>query len=198
MSRVMTVEDVLDSINDGSYYSRCSALRDLCPCRNNSNRDVEVWDAIFDKARYGGRRERNAAAHAIGTLIEKGAASDAWRDIVHQLDGRIEELMGDARAAEMLLGQMKPHGHARRGTASRNLRRVRQMTAMPTAAELAVWVSEHPQFASEKPVDAQNRGVQRLGRWVRQRVKFQPSRKTSDAEMLKMARRFLPKEFGMA
>ncbi len=179
MSRVMTVEDVLDSINDGSYYSRCSALRDLCPCRNNSNRDVEVWDAI-------------------GTLIEKSAASDAWRDIVHQLDGRIEELMGDARAAEMLLGQMKPHGHARRGTASRNLRRVRQMTAMPTAAELAVWVSEHPQFASEKPVDAQNRGVQRLGRWVRQRVKFQPSRKTSDAEMLKMARRFLPKEFGMA
>ena len=32
MSRVMTVEDVLDSINDSSYYSRCSALCDLCPC----------------------------------------------------------------------------------------------------------------------------------------------------------------------
>tara|TARA_A100001037_G_C14921257_1_gene531775 strand:- start:16 stop:600 length:585 start_codon:yes stop_codon:yes gene_type:complete len=194
----MTVEDVLDSINDGSYYSRCSALRDLCPCRNNSNRDVEVWEAIFDKARDGRRRERNAAAHAIGTLIEKSAGSDDWRDVVHQLDGRIEELMGDPRAAEMLLGQMKRHGHARRGTASRNLRRVRQLTAMPTASELAAWVSEHPDYRGEAAVDAGDEGVRRLEHWIRQRVRFQPRRKTSEAELLKMARRFLPRAFGIA
>ena len=107
MSRVMNVEDVLDSINDGSYYIRCNALRDLCPCHNNT-RDVEVWEAIFDKARDGGRRERNAAAHAIGTLIEKSAKSDDWRDVVHQLDARIEELIAEPRSAEMLLGQLTP------------------------------------------------------------------------------------------
>ena len=35
------------------------------------------------------------------------------------------------------VGHAQRHGHARRGTASRNLRRVRQLTAMPTASELA-------------------------------------------------------------
>ena len=157
-----------------------------------------MWEAIFDKARDGRRRERNAAAHAIGTLIEKSAGSDDWRDVVHQLDGRIEELMGDPRAAEMLLGQMKRHGHARRGTASRNLRRVRQLTAMPTASELAAWVSEHPDYRGEAAVDAGDGGVRRLEHWIRQRVRLQPRRKTSEAELLKMARRSLPRAFGIA
>lgn len=198
MSRVMTVEDVLDAINDGSYYSRCNALRELCPCRNNSTRDVEVWEAIFDKARDGGRRERNAAAHAIVALIEKSAKSEDWRDIVHQLDVCIEELMAEPRSAEMLLGQLKGHGRARRGTASRKLRRARQLTGFPTAAELADWISDKIGLDGADRIDPAHPGVRRLERWLHQRVRFQPTRKTSDQELLKMSKRFLPRAFGIA
>ena len=67
------IDKLLAAMSAGSYLSRCDAIRALCPCRNNSVRDLAVWAAIFRKARDGGFRERDQAAHAIGTLMDKAA-----------------------------------------------------------------------------------------------------------------------------
>ncbi|MCY3813503.1 MAG: hypothetical protein OXH15_17045 [Gammaproteobacteria bacterium] len=71
------IDKLLAAMNGGSYMSRCDAIRALCPCRNNSVRDLAVWAEIFRKAQEGGFRERDQAAHAIGTLMDKAAAAGA-------------------------------------------------------------------------------------------------------------------------
>ncbi len=92
------INDLLTAMNDGSYDARCGVLRDLCPCRNNGNREIEVWRGIFDKALGGGLRERNQAAHAIGTLIDKALRSSEWRDVLHQCNDKLDELMLNPRS----------------------------------------------------------------------------------------------------
>ncbi len=100
------INDLLKAMNDGSYDARCSVLRDLCPCRNN-RRETEVWREIFNKALGGGLRERNQAAHAICTLIDKALRSSDWREVLHQCNDKLDELMLDPRASRLLLAQMK-------------------------------------------------------------------------------------------
>lgn len=48
------IDKLLAAMNSGSNLSRCDAIRALCPCRNNSIRDLDVWAEIFRKAREGG------------------------------------------------------------------------------------------------------------------------------------------------
>jgi len=176
-------------MNDGSYDARCRVLRDLCPCRNNRNRETEVWREIFKKALRGGLRERNQAAHAIGTLIDKGMRSAKWRSILHQLSDRLDNLMQDPRASRMLLSQMKRHGHAHRGAAAQSYRRRRRILDMATRAELSAWLSG---LEGVDRLRSHDPGVGRLWRWLKHRAHYQPDRDTSDRELLKMASRFLP------
>ncbi len=189
------INDLLKAMNDGSYDARCSVLRDLCPCRNN-RRETEVWREIFNKALGGGLRERNQAAHAIGTLIDKALRSSEWREVLHQCNDKLDELMLDPRASRLLLAQMKKHGHAHRGAAIQSYRRRRRVLDMATPAELTQWLNGQLRLSGRARIGANDPGVQRLWRWQKHRVKFQPERATRDDELLNKAQRYLPHLFG--
>ena len=191
-----TIEDLVTVMKGGSYEARCSVLRDLCPCRNNRNREYEVWREIFNAALKGGMRERNQAAHAIGTLIDKAARSNEWREVLHQCRDLLDEVMLDPRASRSLLGQMKKHGHAHRGAAIQSYRRSRRDLDLATPVELTQWLNRRLKLSGRDRVQASDPGVRRLWRWQKHRVEFQPERKTRDDELLTRAERYLPQLFG--
>ena len=189
------IERLLQTLAEGDHRARCDALRSLCPCRNNHVRDLAVWRTVFRTALHGGMRERDRAAHAIGTLTEKAARSPAWRPLLHALRKDLDALMRDTRASRRILGQMKKHGHAHRGAARQNYRRRRRMLDLSMPEELAAWVNERLGLAGAEQVAASDPGVQRLWGWLRHRVRFQPARGTKEGELVAQARRFLPRLF---
>ncbi len=158
-------------------------------------RDLEVWRDVFARALHGGMRERDQAAHAIGTLTMKAKQNAEWRDLLRALKGDLDALMQDPRAASRILGQMKKHGHAHRGAAMQNYRRRRRALDLGTAEELADWINAHRALPARHCVTAADPGVQRLWRWLRHRVRFQPTRKTRERELVERARRYLPHLF---
>ena len=186
------VDKLLTAMNEGSYQSRCDAIRSLCPCRNNRIRDLEVWSEIFRKAREGGMRERDRAAHAIGTLTEKAARNDDWRDLLNALRDELDALMRDTRSARVVLGQMKKHGHAHRGAAAQGYRRRRAVLDLKTPAELAEWVNGRLSLAGPSRIAASEPGLKRLWRWLAHRVRCQPGRRTTEPELISRCQRYLP------
>ena len=186
---------LLAAMNEGSYRSRCDAIRALCPCRNNRVRNLEVWAEIFRKAREGGHRERDQAAHAIGTLTEKAAGNDEWRSVLQAFSSELDALMRDTRSARVVLGQMKKHGHAHRGAARQGYRRRRTVLDLKTPAELARWVNGHLGLAGRARLAPSDPGLARLWRWLANRVGRQPGRRTSEAELVAQGRRYLPTLF---
>ena len=126
------IDKLLAALDDESYRTRCDALRDCCPCRTGNLRDFEVWRAVFDKALRGNLRERDRAAHAIGTLTEKAVENPAWRGVLRNFKTELDTLRRDRRAARLLLGQMKKHGHAHRGAAAQGYRRRRKVLDLAT------------------------------------------------------------------
>ena len=169
---------------------RRDALGALCPCRNNE-RDLEVWREVFNRARFGGRGERNAAAHAIGTLMQKASVNRRWREVLKALDDDLDALMSDPRSASSILGQLKRHGHAHRGAANQALRRTRRALDLSSRDELADWINERFELDGEARVTARHPGLERLWRWQRHRVRFQPERRTKESELLERAARFV-------
>lgn len=180
------------ALQEDDHRARCLALRELCPCRNNRARDLALWRDIFKRARHGGRRERGAAAHAIGTLTEKAKTSDEWRSLLHDLRDDLDDLLRDPRASQQVLGTMKRHGHAHRGAARKNYRRRRRLLDLATPEELAAWVNERWQVPKAQALTANDAGVRRLWHWLRHRVDFQPERGTKETELAKRAVRYLP------
>ena len=189
------IDKLLAALEDESYQTRCDALRDCCPCRTGNLRDFEVWQAVFDKALHGNLRERDRAAHAIGTLTEKAVENPAWRDVLRNFKTELDTLRRDRRAARLLLGQMKKHGHAHRGAAAQGYRRRRKVLDLATPDELAAWVNGRLQLADPCRVTGNHPGVQRLARWMAHRVVGQPERRTSEAELATRAARYLPQLF---
>ena len=189
------IDKLLAAMNEGSYQSRCAAIRSLCPCRNNRVRDLEIWAEIFRKAREGGFRERDQAAHAIGTLTEKAAKNDEWRDLLAAFRDELDALMRDTRSARVVLGQMKKHGHAHRGAARQGFRRRRTVLDLKTPAELADWVNGHLSLAGQGRIAASDPGLMRLWRWLANRVRRQPGRRTTEPELVARCQRYLPALF---
>jgi len=189
------IDKLLAAMNEGSYESRCAAIRSLCPCRNNRVRDLEVWAEIFRKAREGGLRERDQAAHAIGTLTEKAAKNDEWRDLLYAFRHELDALMRETRSARVVLGQMKKHGHAHRGAARQGYRRRRTVLDLKTPKELADWVNGHLGLARQAQVAANDPGLLRLWRWLANRVRSQPGRRTTESELVSRGQRYLPALF---
>jgi len=189
------IDRLLAAMNEGSYQSRCAAIRSLCPCRNNRVRDLEVWAEIFRKAREGGLRERDQAAHAIGTLTEKAAQNDEWREVLYAFRHELDALMRDTRSARVVLGQMKKHGHAHRGAARQGYRRRRTVLDLKTPKELANWVNDHLGLAGQTRVAANDPGLLRLWRWLANRVRCQPGRRTAEPELVSRGQRYLPALF---
>ena len=189
------VDKLLAAMNEGSNQSRCAAIRALCPCRNNRVRDLEVWAEIFRKAREGGLRERDQAAHAIGTLTEKAARNDEWRDLLAAFGDELDALMRDTRSARVVLGQMKKHGHAHRGAARQGYRRRRTVLDLKTPAELADWVNSRLGLHGRERIAANEPGVLRLWRWLANRVRRQPGRRTTEQELVARGRRYMPALF---
>ena len=189
------IAKLLADMNTGSNLSRRDAIRALCPCRNNSVRDLAVWGEIFRKARDGGFRERDRAAHAIGTLMEKAARNAEWRDVLNAFGDELDALVRDPRSARQILGQMKKHGHAHRGAASQGYRRRRAVLDLRTPAELANWVNEHLGLAGRSRVAPNDPGLSRLWGWLAHRVRCQPGRRTSEKELIGRGQRYLPELF---
>lgn len=192
------VANLFAALATGDHRRRCDTLRALCPCRNNHVRDFAVWRQVFERALHGGMRERDQAAHAIGTLIEKAERSAEWRDLLHKLRDELDALMRDTRAARRILGQMKKHGHAHRGAAQQNYRRRRRSLDLATPAELAAWLNGKlnlAEGAEGKSVAANDPGIRRLWRWLKHRTVCQPERGTKEEELIDKARRYLPRLF---
>ena len=194
----MDIDQLLVALRDEDYGTRCDALRACCPCRNGNLRDLGIWRAVFDAARYGNLRERNRAAHAIGTLMEKAVDNAAWRGVLREFKADLDALRRDPRTSRLLLGQMKKHGHAHRGAAVQGYRRRRKVLDLATPAELAAWVNGCLRLAGRRRVTRHDPGIQRLWRWMKHRVQFQPTRRTSEAEIVKRAVRYLPGLFEQA
>ncbi len=192
------IDQLLVALRDEDYRNRCDALRACCPCRNGNLRDLGIWRAVFHAARHGNLRERNRAAHAIGTLMEKAVDNDAWRGVLREFKPDLDALRRDPRTSRLLLGQMKKHGHAHRGAAVQGFRRRRKVLDLATAAELAAWVNGHLHLSGRRRVTQNDPGIQRLWRWLKHRVQFQPTRRTSEAEIAKRAARYLPGLFEQA
>ena len=189
------IDKLLAAMNTGSNLSRRVAIRALCPCRNNSVRNLAVWAEIFRKAREGGLQERDQAAHAIGTLMEKAARNAQWRDVLHAHREELDALVRDPRSARQILGQMKKHGHAHRGAASQGYRRRRAVLDLRTPAELASWVNNHLGLVGRARVVPSDPGLSRLWRWLAHRVRCQPGRRTSEKELVGCGQRYLPELF---
>ena len=189
------IEKLLAALDGEDYATRRDALRDCCPCRNGNLRDLEVWRAVFDKALRGNMRERDRAAHAIGTLTEKAVENPAWRDVLRVFKTELDALRRDRRASRLLLAQMKKHGHAHRGAAMQGYRRRRKVLDLASPAELAAWVNGQLRLTGPHRVTGEHPGIQRLWRWMKHRVRFQPERRTSEGELARRAARYLPRLF---
>ena len=176
--------ETVDDIREAEGLARRSVIRDLCPCRT-TERDLTVWREIFRQAREGGRGERNAAAHSIGTLLEKADTALEWRNLLQALSRELDETMADPRAKRMILGQMKRHGHAHRGAAVQGYRRRRKVLDLKTKEDLAEWVNDRLDLPSK--ISPRDPALERLWRWQQHRVRFQPERRTKEAELLAKA-----------
>ena len=191
------ISQLLAALRGEDHRARCEALAALCPCRRGRRRDLGTWREIFRRARDGGQRERDLAAHAIGTLTEKAQGSDDWRLVLRALRPELDALTRHPRAASAVLRQMKRNCNQseRRGEALRRLRRRRQALRLATPPEVAEWVNATLALSGRRRVAPSDPGVQRMSQWLRHRVKFQPGRATRQAELLDRARRYLPALF---
>ena len=195
--RLDRIGKLLAALRGDDHHARCAALAALCPCRRGRRRDLGTWREIFRRARAGGQRERDLAAHAIGTLTEKAQGSAEWRAVLRALRPELDALTRNPRAASAVLRQMKRNCNQseRRGEALRRLRRRRQALHLATPVEVAGWVNDTLALSGRRRVAASDPGVQRMSHWLRHRVKFQPGRATRQAELVACARRYLPELF---
>ena len=155
--------------------------------------DVAVWRDIFHLARDGSRKERDGAAHAIGTLLLKAHRSDELRSVLLELQEELDELMTDPRSAGFVLGQLKTkHGHAHRGMARQNYRKVYTVFNRYSADELAEWLNAHYEVPVAQKIMPSHNGVKRLAKWLKHRIRCQPGRRTHEHEIEKQVERFLP------
>ena len=171
-------------------------LRGLCPCRTNSSEDVDGWRELFTKARFGSYSERRAAAHSIGTLLEKAQRIEQYRELLVQLKDELDALMQDPRAASDVLGVMKKHGHAHKGAARKNYRRAYAVFSVQSPEEIAKWINDRLKLSTKRRVTTGSKVVKRLANWLEHRVAFQPTRTTSEDEILERVRQLQPSLFG--
>ena len=178
---------------EGSMDHRRAILRDLCPCRNQTT-NLTIWRELFELATVGSLRERDGALHAIGTLIAKAKRNEQYRSILLEFEKELNELLRQPRSARLLFNQFKNkgHGHNRRGTAQRNVRKSKRLFDLTTPRELSDWVNEYFDVPPLKRIDPSHNGIARLAKWMRHRVRCQPTRRTKDVELAKQAERFLP------
>lgn len=170
-------------------------LRGLCPCRTNSSEDVKGWQELFTKARFGSYSERHAAAHSIGTLLEKAQRVEQYRELLVQLKDELDALMQDPRTASEVLGVMKKHGHAHKGAARKNYRRAYAVFSVQSPEEIAKWLNDRLKLSAKRRVTTGSKVVRRLANWLEHRVAFQPGRSTSEDEILKRVRQLQPNLF---
>lgn len=176
-------------------FERRQFLRGLCPCRTNSSEDLEGWQELFTKARFGSYSERRAAAHSIGTLLEKAQRVEQYRELLVQLKDELDALMQDPRSASQVLGVMKKHGHAHKGAARKNYRRAYAVFRVQTPEEIAKWLNTRLKLPAKRRVTTGSKVVKRLVNWLEHRVAFQPTRSTSEVEILERVRQLQPSLF---
>lgn len=179
-------------VSNMSNLERRQFLRSLCPCRTNSSENLDGWRDLFTQARFGSYSERKAAAHSIGTLLEKAQKSTPYRNLLKEFQEDLDELMKDPRAASQVLGVMKKHGHAHKGAARKNYRHAYAVFSVSTHEEIANWLNDQFQLTRSKALSSDSTVVRQLTKWLRHRTKFEPTRKISDAVVIERAQRLMP------
>ena len=179
-------------VDDMDLLERRQFLRGLCPCRTNSSADIDGWRLLFRQARFGSYSERRAAAHSIGTLLEKAQRVEQYRELLVQLKSELDSLMTDPRAASQVLGVMKKHGHAHKGAARKNYRRAYSVFSLQTPEEIAKWLNRRLRLPMQRRVTSGSKVVKRLAKWLEHRVEFQPNRSTTETEILDRVRELQP------
>lgn len=180
--------------SEPSNLDRRRTLRSICPCRTNSSQEYDKWRDLFTLARHGSYSERASAAHSLGTLIEKAKVVPAYRALLKHFQSDLDELMLDPKASRNVLGVMKKHGHAHKGAARKNYRKAYRVFQPYTKQDLVDWFNERMTPSSRK-VSVASPGIARLATWMQHRVKCQPNRRTTDEELLKKAKQYLPAYF---
>ncbi len=186
------IDKLLAALDGEDYGTRCDALRDCCPCRNGSRRDLEVWRAVFDKvAGQPARAEPRGTCHWDIDREgggESGVARRATRvrDRTRCVATGPPCLAAAARADEEAWPRTPGRRHAGvpsspQGARSGVARRARSIGQRAATGPHRV-TGEHP-------------GIQRLWRWMKHRVRFQPERRTSEGELARRAARYLPRLF---
>ena len=179
-------------ISDMNLLQRRQYLRGLCPCRTNSSDDIDGWRELFNRARFGSYSERKSAAHSIGTLLDKAKKSEAYRNLLKEFQADLDELMLDPRSASQVLGVLKKHGHAHKGAARKNYRRAYSIFSFCSTEEIADWVNETFDLTSNNMISKDSPIVHQLVKWIQHRAKFEPTRKVTDAAVIKQAQRLMP------
>lgn len=182
-------------IDELNLLERRQFLRGLCPCRGNSSENLEGWRELFSRARFGSVTERKAAAHSIGTLIEKAQQIDSYRELLIGLQGDLDELMSDPRSASQVLGVMKKHGHAHKGAARKYYRKAYSVFALQTPAEVASWLNRYADRKGAQTITTNSPIAKKLAQWLKHRAEFQPTRQTTEQEIIKRAKRLAPALF---
>ncbi len=121
--------------------------------------------------------------------MEKADTAGEWRKVLQDLSVEVDQAMADPRARSMILGQMKRHGHAHRGAAAQGYRRRRKVLELKTKEDLADWICDALDLPEK--ISAKDPGLDRLWRWQQHRVRFQPERRTKEAELLAKAKQFV-------
>ena len=150
---------------------------------------------MLTTARFGSYSERKAAAHSIGTLLEKAQRTDHYRELLLELKDELDALMQDPRSSSQVLGVLKKHGHAHKGAARKNYRKVYSVFALQTPKEVAAWLNERLSLPASKRVTVRSDLVTNLVRWLLRRTTFQPDRSTTEAEILNQVRKLQPSLF---
>ena len=184
-----------DHVDDMNLLERRRFLRGLCRCRTNSSDDIDGWRTLFTRARFGSYSDRHAAAHSIGTLLEKAQRADQYRELLVELKDELDALMQDPKAASQVLGVMKKHGHAHKGAARKNYRRAYAVFSVQTPEEIAKWLNQRLKLSTKRRVTTGSKVVKRFAKWLEHRVTFQPNRFTSEIEILERVRQLQPSLF---
>lgn len=173
-------------------FERRKYLRSMCPCRVNSSEDIDGWNDVFNKAKFGSYSERKAAAHTIGTLLEKANTVSSYRNLLKRFECELNDIMDNPKTASSILGTMKRHGHAHKGAARQGYRKVYKTLQIQSPEEIASWINRKFSLKQGKSVKKSDHCVKRMVKWIEHRVKFQPNRTISEETLLKQLKRFNP------
>jgi hypothetical protein len=188
------ISQIIRALDEGTFGERSKAMQEVCPCRNDVQ-DRYVWNRVFQAA-YEPGKVRVRAIHAIATLLQRSKSSGRWRAVLKDFEDELDGVLSDPEACRLLRRQVQ-HDPKAEGdlTPAAQCKKLRQIVAMNTPAEVADWLNQLLGHEPAKGINPGQPGLMRLWRWHQHRITIQPLRRTDAGEFLKKAEQWLPDYF---